>query len=155
MTTEHEARPMAGAELARDIVGRSAQRADEFGKRTGTRPCLAAVLVGDDPASVTYVRMKRRRCQQAGIESRQVTLPATTTTDGLVGAVAALSSDPGVHGILVQHPVPPHVDERAGFEAIAPDKDVDGVTMHSFAAMALGYPGARRPASFGSWTPTE
>jgi methylenetetrahydrofolate dehydrogenase (NADP+)/methenyltetrahydrofolate cyclohydrolase len=99
------------------------------------------VLVGDDPASVTYVRMKRRRCQQAGIDSRQVTLPATTTTDGVVGAVTALSNDPGVHGILVQHPVPPHVDERAGFEAIVPDKDVDGVTMHSFGAMALGYPG--------------
>jgi methylenetetrahydrofolate dehydrogenase (NADP+) / methenyltetrahydrofolate cyclohydrolase len=141
MTAEHEPRVMAGAELARDVVGRSAQRAHEFEKRTGSRPCLAAVLVGDDPASVTYVRMKQRRCQQAGIESRQVTLPATTTTDGLVGAVTALSSDPGVHGILVQHPVPPHVDERAAFEAIVPNKDVDGVTMHSFAAMALGYPG--------------
>jgi methylenetetrahydrofolate dehydrogenase (NADP+)/methenyltetrahydrofolate cyclohydrolase len=105
------------------------------------------VLVGDDPASVTYVRMKRRRCQQVAIESRQVTLPATTTTDGLVGAVAALSKDPGVHGILVQHPVPPQIDERAGFEAIVPDKDVDGVTMHSFAAMALGYP------CFASCTP--
>ncbi len=147
MTTEQESRLMVGAALAREIVARSAERADEFAKRTGTHPCLAAVLVGDDPASVTYVRMKRRRCQQAGIESRLVSLHESTTTEEVIEAVTELSSDPGVHGILVQHPVPPHVDERAVFEAIVPVKDVDGVTMHSFAAMALGHPG------FASCTP--
>jgi methylenetetrahydrofolate dehydrogenase (NADP+) / methenyltetrahydrofolate cyclohydrolase len=143
--TEHTSSPgapgcrlMVGAELARDIVSRTAQRAEELEKQSGGRPCLAAVLVGDDPASVTYVRMKRRRCEQAGIESRQVPLPAATTTEELVDAVTQLSNDPTVHGILLQHPVPDHLDERTGFEAIEPDKDVDGVTMHSFASMALG-----------------
>ncbi|MFB9544848.1 bifunctional 5,10-methylenetetrahydrofolate dehydrogenase/5,10-methenyltetrahydrofolate cyclohydrolase [Micromonospora sagamiensis] len=110
-------------------------------RRTGTAPCLATVLVGEDPASVTYVRMKRNRCEQAGIRSRHVALPASTTTDDLVGAITALSRDPEVHGILLQHPVGAHIDERAAFEAIAPEKDVDGVTMRSFAAMGFGLPG--------------
>jgi methylenetetrahydrofolate dehydrogenase (NADP+)/methenyltetrahydrofolate cyclohydrolase len=101
---------------------------------------LAAVLVGDDPASVTYVAMKKRRCESAGIESRLIQLPASTATEVVVAAVGELSHDPEVDGILVQHPVPAHIDERAAFEAIAPDKDVDGVTMASLAAVALGLP---------------
>jgi methylenetetrahydrofolate dehydrogenase (NADP+)/methenyltetrahydrofolate cyclohydrolase len=82
--------------------------------------------------------MKRKRCADAGIDSVLRALPAETTTDELVSTIAKLSRDPGVDGILLQHPVPPHIDERAGFEAIAPTKDVDGVTLHSFATMALG-----------------
>ncbi|WP_326938125.1 bifunctional 5,10-methylenetetrahydrofolate dehydrogenase/5,10-methenyltetrahydrofolate cyclohydrolase [Amycolatopsis cynarae] len=78
---------------------------------------------------------------RGGIDSRHVPLPATTTTPGLVAAIAELSADPTVDGILLQHPVPAGIDERAAFEAIAPGKDVDGVTMHSFAAMAFGLPG--------------
>jgi methylenetetrahydrofolate dehydrogenase (NADP+)/methenyltetrahydrofolate cyclohydrolase len=85
--------------------------------------------------------MKRNRCAKAGITSRHVPLPAETTTEELVAAITALSEDPEVHGILLQHPVPAHIDERAAFEAIAPGKDVDGVTMHSFAAMGFGEPG--------------
>lgn len=138
---------MSGTELAADITAGTARRAAEFASRTGRKPCLAAVLVGDDPASATYVRMKARRCAAAGIESRRVHLSAATTTAELVGTVGDLSDDPAVHGILLQHPVPAHIDERAGFEAIAPAKDVDGVTMHSFAAMAFGRPG------FASCTP--
>jgi methylenetetrahydrofolate dehydrogenase (NADP+)/methenyltetrahydrofolate cyclohydrolase len=99
------------------------------------------VLVGDDPASVTYVRMKRARCEKAGIRSRQVRLKAATTTAELVDAVTDLANDPDVHGILLQHPVGRHIDERAAFEAIGPDKDVDGVTTASFAAMSFGLPG--------------
>jgi methylenetetrahydrofolate dehydrogenase (NADP+)/methenyltetrahydrofolate cyclohydrolase len=132
---------MDGTELARDIITRSAGRAAEYAKLTGAKPCLSAVLVGDDPASATYVRMKRSRCQTAGIESRLLALPSSTTTEELVRAISALSDDPAVHGILLQHPVPTHIDERAAFEAIAPQKDVDGVTLHSFAATAFGYPG--------------
>jgi methylenetetrahydrofolate dehydrogenase (NADP+)/methenyltetrahydrofolate cyclohydrolase len=105
------------------------------------------VLVGDDPASATYVKMKQNRCREAGIESRHVALDATTTTGELVAVIAALSADPEVNGILLQHPVPEPIDERAAFEAIVPEKDVDGVTMYSFAAMAFGYPG------FASCTP--
>lgn len=114
---------------------------------TSSRPCLAAVLVGDDTASVTYTRMKRNRSERAGIESRLVELPADASTGDVVATVTELSQDSGVHGILLQHPVPTQVDERAAFEAILPAKDVDGVTMHSFAAMAFGLPG------FASATP--
>lgn len=80
---------------------------------------------------------------KAGIESRSVVLPAATTTAELVAELAKLSNDPSVHGILLQHPVPGQIDERAAFEAIDPGKDVDGVTMHAFAAMAFGEPGFR------------
>lgn len=130
---------MSGTELARDIVGRASEKAAGYAKRTGRKPCLATVIVGEDPASVTYVRMKRNRCHKAGLESRHVALPAETTTEELVAKIRELSDDPAVHGILLQHPVPHHIDERAAFEAIAPHKDVDGVTMHSFAGMSFGH----------------
>ncbi|WP_443054987.1 bifunctional 5,10-methylenetetrahydrofolate dehydrogenase/5,10-methenyltetrahydrofolate cyclohydrolase [Streptomyces sp. IBSBF 2394] len=136
-----QARLMDGRDLARRIVETSAAAAEDIRRRTGVSPCLATVLVGEDPASVTYVRMKQARCAKAGVRSRHVALPASVSTGGLVEAVTALSEDPDVHGILLQHPVGPHIDERAAFEAIAPDKDVDGVTMHSFAAMGFGLPG--------------
>jgi methylenetetrahydrofolate dehydrogenase (NADP+)/methenyltetrahydrofolate cyclohydrolase len=132
---------MDGTGLAREIVEGAAARAADLATRTGVPPCLATVLVGDDPASVTYVRMKESRSKRAGIGSRHVGLPAETSTEALVDALTGLSNDPTVHAILLQHPVPGHIDERAAFEAIAPAKDVDGVTMHSFAAMAFGYPG--------------
>ncbi|KAA2257288.1 bifunctional 5,10-methylene-tetrahydrofolate dehydrogenase/5,10-methylene-tetrahydrofolate cyclohydrolase [Solihabitans fulvus] len=135
------ARLMLGNGLAKDLAADTARRSEDFHQRAGRRPCLATVLVGDDPASVTYVRMKQNRCRQAGIESRHVALPDTTSTEELVAALTALSEDPEVDGILLQHPVPAQIDERAAFEAIAAGKDVDGVTMHSFAAMAFGLPG--------------
>jgi methylenetetrahydrofolate dehydrogenase (NADP+)/methenyltetrahydrofolate cyclohydrolase len=130
-----------GTALARELTARTAESAAELRRRTGTAPCLATVLVGADPASVTYVRMKQNSCAKAGIESRHVALPAEISTAGLVDAVTALSEDPAVHGILLQHPVGAHIDERAAFEAIAPGKDVDGVTTASFAAMSFGLPG--------------
>lgn len=136
-----QARLMDGTALARRIVEETAGRAADLTTRTGTTPCLATVLVGEDPASVTYVRMKQNRCRKAGIDSRHVALPASTTTEELVGTLRALSADPSVHGILLQHPVGEHIDERAAFEAIAPEKDVDGVTFASFATMSFGLPG--------------
>ncbi|MGW2606173.1 bifunctional 5,10-methylenetetrahydrofolate dehydrogenase/5,10-methenyltetrahydrofolate cyclohydrolase [Streptomyces mirabilis] len=136
-----QAQLMDGAGLARRIVEETAKRAAALTGRTGTAPCLATVLVGEDPASVTYVRMKQNRSRKAGIESRHVALPADTTTAELVDTLKALSGDPAVHGILLQHPVGPHIDERAAFEAIAPEKDVDGVTLSSYSAMSFGLPG--------------
>ncbi|WP_432136432.1 MULTISPECIES: bifunctional 5,10-methylenetetrahydrofolate dehydrogenase/5,10-methenyltetrahydrofolate cyclohydrolase [unclassified Streptomyces] len=136
-----QARLMDGTALARRIVEETAKKAADLTGRTGTTPCLATVLVGEDPASVTYVRMKQNRCRKAGIGSRHVALPAATTTEELVDTLGALSDDPTVHGILLQHPVGDHIDERAAFEAIAPHKDVDGVTFASFAAMSFGLPG--------------
>ncbi|WP_307795464.1 bifunctional 5,10-methylenetetrahydrofolate dehydrogenase/5,10-methenyltetrahydrofolate cyclohydrolase [Actinacidiphila acididurans] len=141
MLPTRTAQLMDGAGLARRVVEETATRAAELTRSTGVTPCLATVLVGEDPASVTYVRMKQARSAKAGILSRHVGLPATTTTAELVETITALSNDPTVHGILLQHPVGPHIDERAAFEAIAPGKDVDGVTMHSFAAMSFGLPG--------------
>ena len=134
---------MIGTHLAAEMVAKAAERARELRERTGMQPCLATVLVGDDPASATYVRMKQNRSKKAGIASRSVVLPAETTTEELVAEVTKLSQDPEVHGILLQHPVPAQIDERAAFEAIDPGKDVDGVTMRSFAAMAFGDPGFR------------
>ncbi|GAA4335304.1 bifunctional methylenetetrahydrofolate dehydrogenase/methenyltetrahydrofolate cyclohydrolase FolD [Streptomyces venetus] len=141
MSPIQTARIMDGTSLAKRIVDEAAAKAAEISRRTGTRPCLATVLVGEDPASATYVRMKRARCAKAGIKSRHIGLPATTTTAELIDTLAGLSSDSEVHGILLQHPCGPHIDERAAFEAIAPEKDVDGVTMHSFAAMSFALPG--------------
>lgn len=132
---------MNGTQLANDIFARSAERAEDFLARTGTKPCLATVIVGDDPASVTYVTMKENRSHRVGIASRHTALPTTASSLNVVSAITRLSDDPTVHGILLQHPSPPQIDESAAFEAINPEKDVDGVTMHSFAAMALGRPG--------------
>jgi len=131
---------MEGTGLARQILAGAAARAAAL-TAAGVTPCLATVLVGEDPASVTYVRMKQRRAASAGITTRPVGLGAQTTTPELVGVLRELSADPQVHGILLQHPVPAHIDERAAFEAISAAKDVDGVTMHSFAAMAFGLGG--------------
>ncbi|MFI1921536.1 bifunctional 5,10-methylenetetrahydrofolate dehydrogenase/5,10-methenyltetrahydrofolate cyclohydrolase [Streptomyces sp. NPDC020377] len=141
MSATQTAQLMDGTGLAGRIVEETAAKAAEISQHAGTSPCLATVLVGEDPASVTYVRMKRARCAKAGIRSRHIALPATTTTAELIDTLAGLSDDPDVHGILLQHPCGPHIDERAAFEAIAPHKDVDGVTAHSFAAMSFGLPG--------------
>lgn len=103
--------------------------------------------MGDDPASHTYGRMKLNRCREVDIESRQIILDATTTTDQQVRVLRELSADDGVNGILLQHPVPAHVDERAAFEAMDPAKDVDGGTKASSASMAFGETG------FSSCTP--
>jgi methylenetetrahydrofolate dehydrogenase (NADP+) / methenyltetrahydrofolate cyclohydrolase len=131
---------MDGTSLAKESLAHTAGRAARFLASSGRQPCLAAVLVGDDPSSATYVKMKQSRCAKNGIESRLIQLPASTTTEELLATIIALSEDPTVDGILLQHPVPDQIDERAAFEAIAPAKDVDGVTMHSFAAMAFDLP---------------
>jgi methylenetetrahydrofolate dehydrogenase (NADP+)/methenyltetrahydrofolate cyclohydrolase len=136
-----------GRAVASRLLAEVRQRVETLRATTGTTPCLATVLVGDDPASATYVRMKRNRCKELGLDSRLVEVRATSTTAQVVDVVAGLSLDQSVHGILVQHPMPVHLDERAVSEAITPEKDVDGVTMQSFAAMAFGGEG------FASCTP--
>lgn len=132
-----------GAAVAKRVLADTAARAQQFTDRTGRKPCLATVLVGDDPASRTYVRMKANRCRTTGLESRRHQLPGTATTADAVALVSTLVEDDTVDGILVQHPMPPQVDERQVFEAITPSKDVDGVTGASFSAMALGGRGFR------------
>jgi len=144
------ARIMNGTSVANALLDDTRQRAAVVEKAIGRRPCLTTVLVGDDPASATYVRMKRARSGRNGIDSRSVEMPAATTTNELVVRIADLSRDPAIDGILLQHPVPPDIDERAAFEAIAPHKDVDGVTMASFAAMAKPVPTPSEPSAPGS-----
>jgi methylenetetrahydrofolate dehydrogenase (NADP+)/methenyltetrahydrofolate cyclohydrolase len=138
---------MDGTALAASIHASTAQAAAAFLETHGRKPCLATVLVGDDPASSTYVAMKRNRCRDIGIDSRFVPLSNSSTTAEVVGTITDLSGDRDVDGILLQHPVPHGVDERAAFEAISPDKDVDGVSLQSFAAISFSLPG------FASCTP--
>ena len=115
--------------------------------RAGHPPILATILVGDDPASATYVRMKGNACRRVGMESLSIALPGTTTTDELLAKIDELNANPRVRGILLQHPVPKQIDERAAFDRIALDKDVDGVTSHGFGRMAMDEP------AYGSATP--
>ena len=110
-------------------------------QRNGGRvPILATILVGDDPASATYVRMKGNACRRVGMDSLKVELGPATTTAELLAAIEQLNRNPDVHGILLQHPVPPQIDERACFDHIAVAKDVDGVTTQGFGRMAIGLP---------------
>lgn len=113
----------------------------------GHTPILATILVGDDPASATYVKMKGNACKRVGMESIAVTMPPTTTTAGLLAEIARLNANPDVHGILLQHPVPHQIDERACFDAIDLRKDVDGVTCLGFGRMSMG------ESAYGSATP--
>ncbi len=108
-------------------------------KEKGIQPCLATILVGDDPASATYVRMKGNACERLGMESRRIHLPEETTTEELLKVIEDLNHDDAVHGILLQHPVPGHIDERKAFEAIDIEKDVDGVTSWGYGQTALGF----------------
>ncbi|MFL9863594.1 tetrahydrofolate dehydrogenase/cyclohydrolase catalytic domain-containing protein [Paraburkholderia fungorum] len=110
-------------------------------------PILATILVGEDPSSATYVRMKGNACRRVGMDSRAITLPSSASTETVVSQIDQLNADPAVHGILLQHPVPAHVDERVCFDRISIAKDVDGVTSHGFGLMALG------ESAFGSATP--
>jgi len=107
-------------------------------KSDGKTPILATILVGDDPASATYVKMKGNACERVGMGSMKVEMPSSTTTDELLAKIEQLNNNPDVHGILLQHPVPSQVDERACFDAIALSKDVDGVTCLGFGRMAMG-----------------
>jgi methylenetetrahydrofolate dehydrogenase (NADP+)/methenyltetrahydrofolate cyclohydrolase len=130
-----------GVHVANTIMTNTRQQAAEFEKNMGRKACLATVLVGDDPASHTYVRMKTNRCRTTGLDSRSHHIAATATTNDVVAKVNDLSDDDNVDGILIQHPMPTQINERTVFESITPSKDVDGVTMASFAAMALGETG--------------
>ena len=113
----------------------------------GLAPGLTVVRVGDDPASEVYVRGKRRDCEEVGITSMEHHLPAATTQAELLALVGRLNADPAVHGILVQLPLPKHVDERAVLEAISPAKDADGFHPYNVGALSIGIPGVPRPCT--------
>ncbi|SVD22152.1 uncharacterized protein METZ01_LOCUS375006, partial [marine metagenome] len=116
-------------------------------EKTGTVPILATILVGEDPASETYVRMKGNACERIGMDSLKIELPSTSSTAELLVEISKLNKNPLVHGILLQHPVPEQINERQCFDAIALEKDVDGVTCLGFGNMSMG------ESAYGSCTP--
>jgi methylenetetrahydrofolate dehydrogenase (NADP+)/methenyltetrahydrofolate cyclohydrolase len=137
-----------GKMLANQLESELAVRVQIIKQRSnGASPVLATILVGDDPSSATYVKMKGRACQRVGMESLKIALPQTTTTDALLAEINKLNANPGVQGILLQHPVPSQIDERRCFDQIALEKDVDGVTSLGFGKLAMNQP------AFGSATP--
>ena len=139
-----------GKRLAQKIEQELAVRVERLLREAGGKPpVLATILVGDDPASATYVRMKGNACRRIGMASRPVHRSAQTTTAELLAEIDRLNADPEVHGILLQHPVPVGVDERACFDRIALAKDVDGVTAHGFGRLAMGEPGFAAATAVG------
>lgn len=136
-----------GKALAASIEDVLRARVQALKDSTGRTPILATILVGDDPASATYVKMKGNACARVGMDSIRVELPKETTTDQLLAKIDELNANPDVHGILLQHPVPHQIDERACFDRIALEKDVDGVTCLGYGRMAMGEP------AYGSCTP--
>ncbi|WP_300364763.1 bifunctional methylenetetrahydrofolate dehydrogenase/methenyltetrahydrofolate cyclohydrolase FolD [uncultured Subdoligranulum sp.] len=128
-----------GKALAETVKQEAAQQVAAL-KEQGITPCLAVVLVGEDPASQVYVRGKINDCAQCGIESRSIRLPETTTQAELLAQVKLLAEDPAVHGILVQLPLPAGIDEKAVIDAIPPEKDVDGFSPVNVGRMQIGEP---------------
>jgi methylenetetrahydrofolate dehydrogenase (NADP+) / methenyltetrahydrofolate cyclohydrolase len=120
------AKIISGQDLSETMRAEIADDAAAFISETGTAPGLTVVLVGEDPASQVYVRMKKKAAEKAGLVSRQITLDADTPEDELLGVIHGLNADPEVHGILVQLPLPKHIDSATVLMAIDPDKDVDG-----------------------------
>ncbi len=147
MSNANNPKLMDGRKLARRVLNHASRKVQAVIQATGVTPSLATVLVGDDPASATYVRMKRKRCEDAGMKSLSVELPYDTATEHLIAEITRLGNDKTVHGIIVQHPVPKPIDKRAAFEAIPIEKDVDGVTSGTLGRVILGMP------SFAACTP--
>lgn len=129
-----------GKQLAQTMQAEIKSQVADFEKRKGLRPGLAAVLVGDNPASQVYVRNKRKACEAVGMQSWLHPLPAETTQEELMHRIAVLNTDPQVSGILVQLPLPKGIDENAIIEAVAPLKDVDGFGPESLGLLTAGNP---------------
>ena len=127
-----------GKQLAQNLRGEIAAGVERLKAEKGVTPGLAVILVGDNPASVSYVTAKEKACAEAGMLSREIRLPAETTEADLVALVGELNDDPAIHGILVQLPVPKHISDKAVIDAIAPEKDVDGFTPVNVGRMMIG-----------------
>ena len=127
-----------GKHLAQNLRGEIAAGVERLKAEKGVTPGLAVILVGDNPASVSYVTAKEKACAEAGMLSREIRLPAETTEADLVALVGELNDDPAIHGILVQLPVPKHISDKAVIDAIAPEKDVDGFTPVNVGRMMIG-----------------
>ena len=136
-----------GSKVALETEEQLKGRVKALKEKKGFVPILATILVGDDPASATYVKMKGNACERIGMKSIKVELPSSTSTEELLDEINKLNTNKEVHGILLQHPVPEQIDERLCFDAIDAKKDVDGVTSLGFGRMSMG------EEAFGSCTP--
>lgn len=136
-----------GKTLSKEIEESLKRRVVNIMRQTGVVPVLATILVGNDPSSEVYVKMKGNACERVGMKSLKLHLPEETTTGQLLAEIDKLNNDDAVCGILLQHPVPGHINERECFDRIAAHKDVDGVTCTGFGRMAMNEP------AFGSATP--
>jgi methylenetetrahydrofolate dehydrogenase (NADP+)/methenyltetrahydrofolate cyclohydrolase len=129
---------ISGKEISEEIRAELKQTVAKLKEEAGVVPGLAVVLVGEDPASQMYVGMKNKAAAALGIHSRQITLPDDTSEDELLGVIDGLNADPDIHGILVQLPLPDHIDEAKVIEAIDPLKDVDGFHPMSVGRLQTG-----------------
>lgn len=135
------ARIIDGKAFAASVRGRVKAAAEAFRSRQGVPVGLAVVLVGNDPASEIYVRLKVSDAREVSIDSRDIKMPGTATEQEVLDVVRRLNADPSVHGVLVQFPVPAQIRQEAVLEALSPDKDVDGLTTLSAGRLASGRPG--------------
>lgn len=131
-------RTIDGKALAEKTRAEIAAGVAELKTKTGTTPGLAVILVGDNPASVSYVTAKEKACEQAGMASREVRMPASAPEADLIAEIERLNNDPAIHGILVQLPLPRGFDEKRVIDAISPEKDVDGFTPVNAGRMLIG-----------------
>ncbi len=136
-----------GAGLAKQIRAELAQEVEKLKAERGITPRLSVILVGEDPASVTYTRMKKKACEAAGMLSDLIELPADSTQESIKDVITKLNADKTVHGIMVQHPVPKHLDELDILSTVSVNKDVDGISALSLGRLVLG------TADFVSCTP--
>ena len=136
-----------GKKLSLESEKDFALRVDKIKKQNKSTPILATILVGNDPASETYVKMKGNACRRVGMDSLKIELDEKTSTSELKKRIYELNENDNVHGILLQHPVPKHIDERSCFDAIDVRKDVDGVTSLGFGRMSM------QERAYGSCTP--
>lgn len=127
-----------GKELSKNVEVELRKRVEALVEKLGFKPVLSTILVGDNPASVTYVKMKAKACERIGLESQIIHLENNTTTDELLKVIRDLNEDKKVCGILLQHPVPKQIDERLCFDEISLQKDVDGVNSWSFGKVSMG-----------------
>ena len=134
------ARILDGKSIAREIRREVRLDVSALAERTGAAPCLATVLVGNDPASTTYVHNKVKACEEVGIVSVRIDLPADLSEASLLREIGRLNNDPSVHAILVQLPLPPHISEQRVLEAVLPSKDVDGFHPSNLGGLLVGSP---------------
>ena len=142
-----EAKILDGLATSKEIREELVGRVEKLNSEKSIIPRLSVILVGEDPASVTYTRMKKKACEKAGMISDLIELPADSTQDSIKDVIKKLNDDPTVHGIMVQHPVPSHLDEMDILSTVAVEKDVDGISALSLGRLVLG------TADFLSCTP--